>query len=121
MKRLLKLQVEIPKIEMVDGFGVPLDYWVPSHEHALTFELEEEEFEGLISLYLDPEGVELEWDTHDWATVLEYPLSCTQIAVLIEAECEESVTEKQFLAMAQRQTHRYLNGILSYVRVELGA
>jgi len=105
---------------MMDGLGVPLDHWVPSEEHALTFELDEEQFQGVISLYLDPEGVELEWDTYDWATVLEYPVSCTQIAVVVEAECDEPVTERQFLPMAQRQTHRYLNGILSHVRVELG-
>lgn len=120
MKRVLKLQVKTAKIEMMDGLGVPLDYWVPSQEHALTFELREEAFNGLISLYLDPEGVELEWDTHDWQTVLEYPVSCTQIAVVIAAESEEDVTDRQFLAMAQRQTHTYVNGILSYVRVELG-
>jgi len=120
MRRILRLQVKIPRIEMVDGLGIRQDYWVPSEEHALTFGLEEEQFEGGISLCLDPEGVELDWDTYDWETVLEYPLSCTQIGVVIEAECEEQVTESQFLAMAQRQTHRYVNGILAHVRVELG-
>lgn len=120
MKRILRLQVKIPKIEMMDGLGVPLNCWVPSEQHALTFGLCEERLEGVISLYLDREGVELDWDTYDWETVLEYPLCCTQIGVIIEAECEEEVTEREFLAVAQRQAHKYVNGILSHVRVELG-
>ncbi|HUS71404.1 MAG TPA: hypothetical protein VM075_11605 [Anaerolineae bacterium] len=120
MNRVLRLQVEIPKIEMVDGLGVPQDYWVPSEEDALTFALDEEKFVGIISLYLDPEAVALDWDTHDWETVLEYPLSCTQIAVVVEAECDETATEREFLAMAQRQTHRHVNSILAQVRVDLG-
>jgi hypothetical protein len=120
MRRVLRLLVEIPKIEMVGGLGLPQDYWVPSQEYALTFAFDDERFVGAISVYLEPEGVELDWDTHDWETVLEYPLSCTKLGVLIEAECDDESTEREFLAMAQRQTHRYVNGILACVRVQLG-
>ena len=38
----------------------------------------------------------------------------------IEGECDDEVTDKEFLRIAQALTAKYLNNMLSHIRIELG-
>lgn len=121
MRRTLRLQLEIPEIEMRDQFKGPLDPWMPTDQNALVFEVQAEKMRGTISLNVDPEGAHIDWEWDGMEPeVLEYTESCNQLVVVIDAECDDAVTETEFIHFARELAHRYVNRMLSYIRVELG-
>ena len=121
MRRALKLRQKVSDIFLYDWSG-HIRFWIPGPATALRFEFREPGIEGEISLDLDFGRETVDWDEvfdETGARVGEIPLACNRLAILVEGECDDGVTEEQFLRIAQKLTHVYVNRMLSYVRVEL--
>jgi len=112
MKRTLELRLKIPEID--------LNYWMPTDQDALTFPFREGNLKGVISLNLDPEAVDYDYVEDVADRLRKVPLSCSQVVLRIEGECDDEVTDEEFLEIAQALTAKYLNDMLSYIRTELG-
>lgn len=114
MKRSIELRLKITEID--------LHHWMPTDQDAIVFPFQKGKLKGIVSLNLDPEAVKPDYVVYgsgeqDWDVL---PGSCNQVIVRIEAECDGEVSDREFLSAAQALTARYLNKMLSYVRIELG-
>lgn len=120
MRRKLSVIQEVAPISLW-GWEEGGSVWTDAPENQLKFEYREGGVEGTIALNLDFMQM-TDWDSvfdESGKLVTNVPLACRRILVIIDAECNERVTEMEFLKTAQRLTDRYVNKMLSYVRVEL--
>lgn len=122
MKRALKLRQKVSDIFLYDWSGRGIKFWIPGPATALRFDFHERGIKGTVSLDLDFSRETVDWDqVFDEAgkPVVDIPLACNRLTVVIEGECDDGVTEEEFLRIAQKLTHVNVNRMLSYVRVEL--
>lgn len=120
MKRSLKLSQEVGDIVLWDDPPTGGRMWAGTDGDALEFRFVEPGVQGLVSLSLDmAEGVEYEIGYDERGREVDFPIGCRRIALMIEGECDQTVSEEEFLETARRLVDRYVNRMISYLRVEL--
>jgi hypothetical protein len=122
MKRVLKLRQKVSDIFLYDWSERGTKFWVPGPDTALRFEFREAGIKGVVSLDLDFSRETVDWEPvfdNAGKPLVEIPLACNRLAVVIEGECDDAVTEEEFLRTAQKLTHAHVNRMLAYVRIEL--
>lgn len=114
MGRVLRLRFDVPSIA--------LESWMPGDDDRIKLPFDRDGLAGAISISLSRDSVETEPEVDDQGRLLfERPIASRQLEVHVEADWGADWSQNEpRLKAAQQVTDMYVNGLLSYLAVELG-